>query len=173
MDLHPTLPPKGGTTNWFSEEDNMKRRNHQHPFKSDQREFPGVSRRAFTRMASALAGVATLPFYNESSLAFAQLSKSGPLAPDGVKINANENPLGPCPAAAEAAARVIKSGGRYWYELTDELEELLAEGEDLDVNYVRAFAGSSDPLHRAIMAFTSPPRPLVSANPDYEAAARG
>src|SRR5262245_46667134 len=77
----------------FSEEDNMKKRNHQQPLKSDQKKFPRVSRRAFTRMASALAGVAALPFYNESSLAFAQLSKIGP-APEGVMINANENPLG-------------------------------------------------------------------------------
>jgi histidinol-phosphate aminotransferase len=124
-------------------------------------------------MASTLAGVAALPFYNESSLAFAQLSKVGPLSPDAVKINANENPLGPCPAAVEAAAKIIKNGGRYSYELTDELEQLLAEGEDLDVNYVKAFAGSSDPLHRATMAFTTPTKPLISANPDYEAAARG
>src|SRR5262249_23696080 len=35
------------------------------------------------------------------------------------------------------------------------------------------FAGSSDPLHRAMMAFTSPSKPLVSANPDYEAAGKG
>jgi histidinol-phosphate aminotransferase len=151
----------------------MTNQNHAHSARSDRRRSPGISRRAFTRAASALAGVAALPFYNESSLASAQLSKIGPLPPDGVKINANENPLGPCPAAAEAAARVIKNGGRYWYELTDELEQLLAESEDLDVNYVSAFAGSSDPLHRATMAFTSPTRPLVSANPDYEAAARG
>jgi histidinol-phosphate aminotransferase len=157
----------------FSEEDNMKKRIHYHQFRSDHRELPRVSRRAFTRMASALAGVAALPFYNESSLAFAQLSKIGPLPPDAVKINANENPLGPCPTAVEAAAKVIKNGGRYSYELTDELEQFLAEGEDLDVNYIQAFAGSSDPLHRAMMAFTTPTKPLISANPDYEAAGRG
>jgi histidinol-phosphate aminotransferase len=140
---------------------------------ADQNHPHAVSRRAFARMASALAGVAALPFYNESSLAYAQLSKSGPLPPDAVKINANENPLGPCPEAAEAVAKVIKMGGRYTYDLTDELQQLMAELEDLDVNYVRPFAGSSDPLHRAAMAFTSPTRPLVSANPDYEAAGRG
>ena len=32
----------------------------------------------------------------------AQLSKTGPIPPDAVKINANENPLGPCPEAIEA-----------------------------------------------------------------------
>jgi histidinol-phosphate aminotransferase len=151
----------------------MTNHNHAHSAKSDKRRSPGISRRAFTRMAAVLAGGAGLPFYNESSLALAQLSKVGPLSPDAVKINANENPLGPCPEAAEAVARVIKNGGRYSYELTDELVEVLAEAEDLDMSYVRPFAGSSDPLHRAMMAFTSPTRPLVSANPDYEAAARG
>src|SRR5262245_39822883 len=152
--------------------DKMANQKHAYSAKSDPRSSTGISRRPFTRAASALAGVAALPFYHESSLAFAQLSKSGPLAPDGVRIDANESPLGPCQAAAEAAARVIKNGGRYWYELTDELEQLLAESEDLDENYVSAFAGSSDPLHRAVMAFTSAGKPLISANPDYEAAGR-
>lgn len=151
----------------------MKNCNQPLALKPERLESPRVSRRAFTRMASTLAGVAALPFYNESSLAFAQLSKVGPLPTDAIKINANENPLGPCPAAAEAAARVIKYGGRYLYDLTDELEQIFAESEDLDVNYVSAFAGSSDPLHRAVMAFTTPTKPLISANPDYEAAGRG
>src|SRR5215470_18940118 len=123
--------------------------------------IPGISRRAFARMAAAMAGATAAPFYNESSLAFAQLSKIGPLPPDAVKINANENPLGPCPEAAEAVARVIKNGGRYSYELTDELAEVMADGHDLDLSYVKPFAGSRDPLHRAMMAFTSPSKPLV------------
>ena len=147
--------------------------NHSRTVKADQLESPRLSRRAFTQMAAALTASAALPFYNESSLAYAQLSKLGPLPPDAVKINSNENPLGPCPEAAEAAAKLIRNGGRYMFELGDELAETLAEIEDLDASYVRAFAGSSDPLHRALMAFTSPSRPLVTANPDYEAAGRG
>jgi histidinol-phosphate aminotransferase len=124
-------------------------------------------------MAAALATGAAMPFYNESSLAFAQLSRLGPLPPDAVKINSNENPLGPCPEAAEAASKLIRNGGRYMFDLGDELAATYAEIEDLDNNYVMAFAGSSDPLHRALLAFTSPSKPLVSANPDYEAAGRG
>jgi histidinol-phosphate aminotransferase len=80
----------------------MANQNRVYSANSDKRRSPGISRRSFTRMASALAGVAAMPFYNESSLAYAQLSRIGPLSPDAVKINANENPLGPCPAAAEA-----------------------------------------------------------------------
>ena len=129
-----------------------------------------VSRRAFNRMAALLAAGATLPFYNESALA--QLSKTGPIPPDAVKINANENPLGPCPEAAEAIARVIAKGGRYMYEETDAFVNTLAEQEGLDADYILPFAGSSDPLHRAVLAFTSREKPLVVSDPGYEAGGR-
>src|SRR4029434_2342846 len=92
-----------------------------------------VSRRAFNRMVALLAAGATLPFYNENALA--QLSKTGPIPPDAVKINANENPLGPCPEAAEAIAKVIAKGGRYMYEETDALVITLAEQDGLVAAY--------------------------------------
>jgi histidinol-phosphate aminotransferase len=129
-----------------------------------------ISRRNFNRMATLLAAGATLPFYNESALA--QLSKTGPMPADAVKINANENPLGPCPEAAEAIAKVIAKGGRYIYEETDTFANLLAEQEGLDPEYVMPFAGSSDPLHRAVLAFTGKEKPFVVADPGYEAGAR-
>jgi histidinol-phosphate aminotransferase len=37
---------------------------------------------------------------------------------DAVKINANENPMGPCPEAADAIYSVVQKGGRYMYEET-------------------------------------------------------
>jgi histidinol-phosphate aminotransferase len=121
-------------------------------------------------MAMLLTAGATLPFYNETTLA--QLSKTGPIPQDAVKINANENPLGPCPEAAEAIAKVIAKGGRYMYEETDTFAQLLADQEGLDPEYVLPFAGSSDPLHRAVIAYTSKDRPYVTADPGYEAGAR-
>ena len=42
-----------------------------------------------------------MPFYNESALAQG-LSALPNLPPDAVRINANENPMGPCPEAIEA-----------------------------------------------------------------------
>lgn len=131
---------------------------------------PPISRRAFSRMATLLAAGATLPFYNESALA--QLSKTGPIPPDAVKINANENPLGPCPEAAEAIAKVIAKGGRYMYEETDTFVNTLADLEGLDADYVLPFAGSSDPLHRTVLAFTSKEKPFVMSDPGYEAGGR-
>jgi histidinol-phosphate aminotransferase len=129
-----------------------------------------ISRRNFNRVATLLAAGAALPFYNESALA--QLSKIGPIPADAVKINANENPLGPCSETAEAIAKVISKGGRYLYEETDTFANLLAEQEGLDPEYVMPFAGSSDPLHRSVLAFTGKEKPFVVADPGYEAGAR-
>jgi histidinol-phosphate aminotransferase len=130
----------------------------------------GFSRRNFGRMAAMLTAGAALPFYNESALA--QLSAVRNMPPDAVKINANENPLGPCEEAAAAAHKIIQNGGRYLYEETFGFQETLAEQEGLKANYVHPFAGSSAPLHQAVLAFTSPTRPFVTADPGYEAGER-
>lgn len=129
------------------------------------------SRRSLGRRALSLIGAGTaLPFYNEPALA--QLSMIGPLPPDAVKINANENPLGPCAEAAEAIYSVVKKGGRYMYEETFSFARILAEQEGLKPNYVMPFPGSSDPLHRAVLAYTSPDKPFIMGDPGYEAGQR-
>ena len=138
-----------------------------------QREFlgRGFSRRHFGRLAAMMTAGATLFFYNEPAMA--QLSMiRGPMPPGAVKINANENPLGPCAEAKEAILGVVNDGGRYMYERTFELQETLAEMEGLKPNYVLAFGGSSAPLHQSVLAFTSPTRSFVTADPGYEAGER-
>jgi len=130
----------------------------------------GFSRRALGRLATMVTAGAALPFYNEPALA--QLSMIGPLPADAVKINANENPLGPCPEAAQAIASVIQKGGRYLYEETFNFSKTLAEQEGVKAECVMAYAGSSDPLHRAVLAFTSPSKSLVMSDPGYEAGSR-
>lgn len=130
----------------------------------------GFSRRMFGKLATVATAGATLPFYSEPALA--QLSMIGPLPPDAVKINANENPLGPCPEAAAAIAGIVQKGGRYLYEETFSFAKVLAEQEGLKPEHVMPFAGSSDPLHRAVLAFTSPTKSLVMADPGYEAGSR-
>jgi histidinol-phosphate aminotransferase len=131
----------------------------------------GFTRRNFGRIATMIGGAAALPFYNEPVLA--QLSMvRGPIPADAVKINANENPLGPCPEAAEAMYGMIKKGGRYLYEETFEFQKTLAEQEGVKPNYVAPFAGSSAPLHQAVLAFTSPDKPFVTGDPGYEAGER-
>lgn len=130
----------------------------------------GFTRRSLARFGALLGAGAALPFYNEAALA--QLSNIGRLPPGAVKINANENPLGPCPEAAEAIHKVVMAGGRYLYEETSDFARTLAEQEGVSPQSVRPYAGSSDPLHRAVLAFTSPQRPLITADPGYEAPVR-
>lgn len=137
-----------------------------------QNEFSkrGFSRRSFGRLATVLAAGSTLPFYNESALA--QFSKVDNVPADAVMINANENPLGPCKEALEAVHRIAANGGRYMYAETDKVQKLLAGQEGLKLDYVRIYPGSSAPLHQAVLAFTSPERALVVADPSYEAGER-
>ena len=131
----------------------------------------GFSRRHFGRIAAMLSAGAALPFYNEPALA--QLSAvSGQIPPDAVRINANENPLGPCADAAAAIHAIVQKGGRYLYEETFGFQETMAELEGLKPSYVQPFPGSSAPLHQAVLAFTSPAKPFVTASPGYEAGER-
>lgn len=130
----------------------------------------GFSRRSFGRIATMITAGAALPFYNEPAMA--QLSAVRGMPPDAVKINANENPLGPCPEALEAIHSIARNGGRYLYEETFGFQETLAQQEGVKPNYVQPYAGSSAPLHQAVLAFTSPTRPFVTADPGYEAGER-
>lgn len=130
----------------------------------------GFSRRSLGRIAAMISAGAALPFYNEPAMA--QLSAVRNMPPDAVKINANENPLGPCAEALEAIHTVAKNGGRYLYEETFAFQETLAEQEGVKANYVQPYPGSSAPLHQAVLAFTSPTKPFVTADPGYEAGER-
>jgi histidinol-phosphate aminotransferase len=136
----------------------------------------GYSRRSFGRIATILTAGASLPFYNERALA--QLSMVHNMPSDAVKINANENPMGPCPAAVDAIYNIVKEGGRYDYEQTYVLAEAMAQVEGVksgykpDQSYIEIFAGSSAPLHQAVLAFCSKDRPFVKADPGYEAGER-
>ena len=141
-----------------------------------QRDFlqRGFSRRNLGRLAAVLTAGASLPFYNEFSLARAQdRVERGPMPPDAVRISGNENPLGPCKEACEAIAKVASQGGRYDPNgENEEFHRTAAAMEGLKRNYVAGFAGSADPLHRTIAAFTTPDKPLVTGNPGYEAPER-
>ena len=86
-----------------------------------------------------------------------------------IYIDQNENPLGPCPAARGAVASAAAQGGRYLTNLTDDFESAFAANEGLKPDFVRAFPGSSGPLHHAVLVFTSSSRSYVTADPGYEA----
>lgn len=128
------------------------------------------SRRAFLQFTAAAAAVASaFRIVNEPLLAAAAINREHREYPPGaVVIDANENPLGPCDAARAAVVSMAPQGGRYSYWLTDELVDTFAQEQGLKREYIRAFPGSSEPLHFSVLAFTSPSRSYVTADPGYE-----
>ncbi len=141
-----------------------------------------VSRRSFMRLAGVAA---SMPILTEAHFAWAaqQTSSAAAAAParrvrqampaDAVLINANENPLGPCKAACEAIAAIAPKGGRYDIDgETEKLTRTFASQNGLKENYIAVYAGSSEPLHYSVLAFTSPTKGFVTGDPSYEAGMR-
>jgi histidinol-phosphate/aromatic aminotransferase/cobyric acid decarboxylase-like protein len=135
----------------------------------EEKEFlkRGFTRRNLGKIAAMISAGATLPFYNE--MALAQASKVDNVPPDAVMINANENPLGPCDEARQAVHNIVNNGGRYMYGETDKVANIMAQQEGVKASYIKIYPGSSAPLHQAVLAFTSPTKPLVMGDPGYEA----
>jgi histidinol-phosphate aminotransferase len=117
--------------------------------------------------------VATVPIFTEAHFARAAAAHESEIpeyAPKGVYIDANENPLGPCDAARKAVADIIPNSGRYAPPLYGDLNKLYAEQMGVPEDHVSLFAGSSNPLHYVVLAYTSPTHSLVVGDPTYEAA---
>lgn len=140
-----------------------------HPSSStDPTACSGLSRRSFFRFAAGASALATIPILTESHLAHAaRLQFTDPNR--GIHIDANENPMGPSDAARKAMIDIVPRGGRYLFPLESEPIEIFAKQEGLNPESVAAFPGSSEPLHYTVLAFTSKDRPLVIADPGYEA----
>jgi len=85
-----------------------------------------------------------------------------------VLLNGNENPEGPPLVSIEAMMRNLTQTGRYHDELMERLTTAIAEHEGVTSNQVMLGSGSSEILHCAVCAFTSPTRPLIAALPSYE-----
>src|SRR5271166_1163327 len=128
--------------------------------------IPSASRRSFLTLSAAASAAVALRIVTEPMLAHARLHN---ISKDGIRIDANENPLGPCASAREAAAAMVAQGGRYSDWLTDDLVQTLAVMEGLKPEQIRVYPGSSEPLHHAVAAFTSAQRSYVTADPGYEA----
>src|SRR5580704_5586524 len=128
----------------------------------------GISRRSFFRFAAGASAVASLPILTEAHLAYAERPKFAD-PNKGIHIDANENPMGPSEAARQAMINIVPRGGRYLFNGEEELVEIFAKQEGLSVESIAPFAGSSEPLHYTVLAFTSKDRPLVVADPGYEA----
>lgn len=124
------------------------------------------SRRAFLTISGPASAAVAVRILTEPMLAHAARHS---LTHDGVMIDANENPLGPCPSARAAVANIAAQGGRYSDWLTDDLGKQLALAEGVKPEYVYLYPGSSEPSHHAVTTFTSTKRSYVTGDPGYEA----
>jgi histidinol-phosphate aminotransferase len=132
-------------------------------FAMPSRNLSAFSRRSFLQLSAAAAAFRVV---TEPMLAAAARR---PFSKDGVVIDSNENPLGPSQSARDAVAAIIPFGGRYLDNLTEDLVATFAQQEGLSPDCVHIFPGSSPPLQAAVLAFTSPQRSYVTADPGYEA----
>ena len=140
----------------------------------------GFSRRHLGRIATLLTAGASLPFYNEFAIAQDEETptRGGPARgsrgagipydPSMVRISSNENPMGPHPAGLEALTKVAPLGWRYnpGPEMGN-LAQTISKIEGVRVDHIWATPGSSEPLHAATCAFTSPTRSWTMASPGY------
>ena len=132
-----------------------------------QGNLTSFSRRSFLQSSTAASAALALRIVTEPMLAYAQQLPHAPTG--GVRLNANENPLGPCAAARSAVAAIMPEAGRYRFRLAEEFVNLYAQSVGVKADNVRIFAGSSEPLHYTVMVFTSPKASYVTADPCYEA----
>ena len=137
-----------------------------------------LSRRNFVRTA-ALSGVGLFSTDYVAARGREALSGLDPAAAENalqavdlkraaIKINANENPYGPGPAAIDAARRVLgPMDGRYPGNVGD-LATAIAKSLQVEPANILLGTGSGEIIAGAVGAFTSPTRALVAAKPTWE-----
>jgi histidinol-phosphate aminotransferase len=131
----------------------------------------GYRRRDLARIA-AVFGVGAVAA-NLGRPAWASGGVPDPAPTARVRIGANECWTGPLAPGQQAAARIIASGNRYspHDERGDFIKAVMAV-DGVPYDHVAPWPGSSDPLSRSVVTFTSPTRGLVTADPTFELAGR-
>lgn len=125
----------------------------------------GYSRRQLAKVAALIGAGAVAARFSEAIAQQAAKPVKG-----AVLIGANECWTGPFPVGAQAAMKIVAEGNRY--EPDNEHQKLfdaVSAVEKVPVDRIIAWPGSSDPLSRVAVAYASPTRSIVTADPTYEA----
>ncbi len=89
-------------------------------------------------------------------------------APNGIRLDANENPDGPGQAALEALRGWTSEANRYPKDVYPALRAAAATSVGAAPENIQLSAGSTDILRGCVYAFTSPTRALVMGRPSFE-----
>ncbi|HEV8239416.1 MAG TPA: histidinol-phosphate transaminase [Thermoanaerobaculia bacterium] len=136
-----------------------------------------LSRRGFARLLGAGFTLAAVPSgagagwrtTAGTSPARAALPTFTPVGAQRIRLNSNENPYGPSPAALQAIRDAMPLACRYPDEQADELAAELGAHHGLAADHVLLGAGSSEVLRLAVAAAGSATRRVVTADPTFEA----
>ena len=106
-----------------------------------------ISRRSFLGSSAAAGLLATGSTVGVAAKAASSKAPSGPAygpAPHVAKLNANENPYGPSPAAMQAAFEAVREGGAYYvWDTVKRLKAMIAERNGVSPEQVALANGSS------------------------------
>jgi histidinol-phosphate aminotransferase len=132
-----------------------------------------VSRRAFVRTLGVSGATAlTLPAWISArgmEAATAEPLDAAWRAQDGVlRLESNENPNGPVPAAIRAMSASFKRAAHYPASGERELRAAIAKANGLSEEQILLGSGSGEILRLAVQAFCSPSKHLVTAVPTFE-----
>lgn len=131
-----------------------------------------LNRRNFIRMGAALplASAAAHSAFAAAGSGAAGVPAVGYIdTPANVALlNINEYPSGPTPAAVAIMTQMATNGNRYYMAETMKFTKEVAAYHDLKPEYVTLYAGSSEILQFTSLAFTSPTKSLVTADPTFE-----
>ena len=83
------------------------------------------------------------------------------------RLNANENPFGPSPAARLAIMEAVSMGNRYGHLEAAKLRKMIAEKEGVPEEYIMISPGSTDMLEKTAITHFVHGGNIVSADPAY------
>ncbi len=126
-----------------------------------------LSRRSLAKLLGAAAGASFLPAKLPGAAAFA--AGATPATGSPIRLNANENPDGPCSASLAALSASAGVASRYPFAKQEETQAAIARHHGVQPDQVVLGCGSSDVLRMADSAFLGPGKRVVAAEPTFEA----
>ena len=129
-----------------------------------------LTRRDFAARIGVAAAGRMLP-----EMAYAQRAavNAAGLPGDVVWLNANENPAGVPEVALAAMREALPGSFRYHYQEFGAIYAAIAKSEDLAPEQIVAGCGSSEVLHTAVDAFTSPRGRSLASRRQYQSHRNG